>query len=101
MNTPKKMTHRLLDSVWTCEFVENDGEATILEYGCDDPEGYEREREFGQVTLRETQGRIVTALVVCDKYRPFHRANANDPDARILRVTNPQFIFSYDHLRRV
>lgn len=92
-----KATHRLLDSVWTAEYeVISESEKTIklIKYSRNDPEGYNRERELPQCTDIEAEGRIITHLMVRDKYKPFDWVSEKDCD-RIYKLINPDHVFSY------
>lgn len=93
--TTLKATNRLINSVWTLEFKQiSEAEIEIVKYSRDDQEGYDKERELPQCTLIESEGRIVTSVLIRDKYQPFGWVNAENCDKQMI-VTNPKHIFSY------
>jgi len=90
---------RLLDSVWTTEFIDHqDGTVTVLSYDRDNPLGYEKEKELPLVVLAESEGRIVHGLRVygVDAYRAGYLSGvARDEDSAFFSVLNPKHVFSY------
>lgn len=95
-----KATHRIMDSVWTLEYrLEPDDTLTILSYDRDDPEGHEKERELPQVRLVEESGRVVTAVLLWEKYSPFRATDGTVPDFAYT-VANPGRIFSWPYRQK-
>ena len=90
-----KATERLINSVWTVEYNEvSPTEVEIVKFSRDDQEGYDKERELPQFLLIEESGRIVTKLLIRDKYKPFEWVNEGNCD-REYKVVNPKHIFSF------
>ncbi len=93
--TPMKATKRLIDSVWTLEYERiGDTKARIIRYSREDPEGYDKEKELPQCTLVEGENRIVTHVLLREKYEPYEWVNKGNCDF-VLEVVNPLYIFSY------
>jgi len=81
-NTTLRATKRLLDSVWTIEFViNNDDTVTIARYDRTNAIGYEQERNLPSVRLVEDSKRNVIAISLNDDIE--------------LPVENVQNVFSY------
>ena len=92
----QKATKRLLDSVWTLEYVLNDDKTiTIVKYGRDDNEGYEKEKELPRCKIIESDEREALKVIIQDYESPFkHLANESSPH-KSYEVANKKFIFSY------
>jgi len=88
-----KATKSIIDSVWTLKFIYlGNGKIKIINYGRDDNEGYEKEKELPQCILMEAEkGRIVQSV----KIAPFEYFREGFDDADILSVINQQNVFSY------
>lgn len=83
MNKIIKVTHRLIDSVWTISYVDlGENKVELVAYNREDLDGYSRENELGKGRLVESPdgGRIVIGAII---------------DGIKKVVVNPQHIFSY------
>ena len=93
-----KATKRLLDSVWTLEYIINDDNTiTIIKYGRDDNEGYEKEKELPRCKIIEDgeRGRKALRVIIQDYKSPFqHLANESEPHSS-HDVANVKNVFSY------
>lgn len=89
----RKVTHRLIDSVWTIEFYVEHGKAVIVSYSRQDIDGYKNEYNLMQGTLIEDENRNVTKLVL----RPYEMSGwASEQNAtEAYEVANPKHIFDY------
>lgn len=91
-----KATHRLIDSVWTVEYeILSPTEIKIIRFSREDPEGYQRERELPQCTVKEENDRTFVGLYVRDKYEPFSWCSALNCDHEYT-VVNPMYVFDYN-----
>jgi len=85
-----KAANRILNSVWTLEYeCHDDDTITIINYGRDDDEGYQRERDLLRCRVYEDEGRIVREVEFAE-YAPFRFDSQG-----IYKVRNPQHVFSY------
>jgi hypothetical protein len=90
-----KATHRLIDSVWTVDFsIISPTEIIVNRFSRDDQEGYDRERELPQCTVKEDEHRRFVGLFVRDKYEPFDWCSALNCDHEYT-VVNPKHVFDY------
>jgi hypothetical protein len=88
-------TQRLIDSVWTVSYRivdEAKSEIEILSYDRDNPIGYEQEKTLNRGGLVESEGRIVTELII-EPYEPF-KSWINGSGTKYT-VINPKHIFDY------
>ena len=76
-----KATKRLIDSVWTLEYVINDNNTiTIVRHDRDDEEGILREKELPRFKIIEGEGRKALKVIIQDYKSPFcHLANDSEP----------------------
>ena len=93
IGTVQKGVKRLINSVWTVEFVPTRDGVVIIKYDRKDPEGYDREKELPQANLLEDDSRTVTGLVISDPKSASFQDNKNTDTFEVL---NPKHIFSYD-----
>lgn len=89
----RKVTHRLIDSVWTIEFYVERGKAVIVSYSKQDIAGYKNETTYMQGTIIEDENRNAIKLVL----RPYEMSGwANEENAtEAYEVANPKHIFDY------
>ncbi len=91
----RKATERLIDSVWTIEFLINEeGKAVIVKLCRDDKEGYEKEKEFMRGAVIEDHER--TAVKLC--LRPYENFGGwcNESNCtESYEIANPKHIFEY------
>ncbi|THV60740.1 hypothetical protein [Chryseobacterium candidae] len=91
-----KATKRLIDAVWTVEYEKiSEKKVKIINYSRTDPEGYEKEKQLPQCHLVETEGRIVTHLLL-KPYKAYDLWVSEKNATEIYEVENPKFIFSYE-----
>mgnify|MGYP003691197473 CR=1 FL=1 len=76
-----KVTHRLIDSVWTISFIDlGENKIELIGYNRDDVEGYANERSLGIGHLIENDDRIVVGALINNVQKT---------------VVNPKHIFDY------
>jgi hypothetical protein len=81
MNKIIKVTHRLIDSVWTISFIDlGENKIELIGYNRDDVEGYANERDLGIGHLIENDDRIVVGAFINNVQKI---------------VVNPKHIFDY------
>lgn len=89
----KKAVHRIIDSVWTVEYIQiSESAVCILKYDRKDSEGYEREKELDHGRVVEDDNRTVKGLKISD---PLKSSWDEPENTRLLNVVNPQHVFSY------
>jgi hypothetical protein len=89
-----KGVKRLINAVWTCEFVPTRDGIFILAYDRKDEEGYDKERQLHQVVLIEDDERTVTRIQISDPKIASFEENKNTD---FFKVKNPKHVFSYDN----
>jgi len=91
-----KATKRLLDSVWTLEYILNDNNTiTIIKLGRNDDEGYEKEEKLPRFKVVESGEREALKVIIQAYESPFtHLPNENNPHST-YDVANKGHIFSY------
>ncbi len=90
-----KATKRLRITVWTVEYeIVSEGKVMIIDYSCQDPEGYQYEKQLPRCHLKQTKEGIVTHLWL----KPF-KLNDNsfkkEDATEIYEVINPKVIVKY------
>ena len=85
-------TKRLIDSVWTLGFIKKGIDVEIVSYDRNNKLGYDNEKDLPQFEFIEGDDRIVTDVLIAEKYEPFRRDMF---DATRHKVVNPKYIFSY------
>jgi hypothetical protein len=91
-----KATQRLINSVWTCEFnVISDTEVEIVKHTREDPEGYEKEEEFPNFSIKETVGRVAVQLLI-KEYKAFGGFVNLSNAEKVYTIINPKYIFDYN-----
>jgi hypothetical protein len=87
-----KGVKRLINSVWTVEFIPTHDGVFIVSNTRTDPEGVEREKELHQADLIEDDKRDVHGLKLADP-----KSASFNPDENVdeFDVINPDYIFSY------
>ncbi len=92
----KKATHRLIDSVWTLEYIINDDNTiTIIKHGREDAEGYEKEKALPRFKIVENDKRLALKVIIQAYESPFtHLPNEDNPH-NCYEVANKGHIFSY------
>lgn len=86
----KLAVNRLINSVWTIEYVDNlNGSATLISYSRDDCRGYEQENELPIARLVEDGKRNVIGL------RLWLHSTPGDEAPLEFSIANPRNIFTY------
>ena len=96
----QKATKRLLDSVWTLEYIINDDNTiTIVKHDRGDSEGYEKEKELPRFKIVENEKREALRVIIQDYESPFtHLPNENNPHYA-YEVANKRHVFSYSLMK--
>ena len=76
----KLAVNRILDDVWTLEYIEENGSVNIIKHSRYHAEGVEREKELPEFSLVEDSDRNVLEVEI---------------DGCTYPVSNPRYIFSY------
>ncbi len=75
------VVQRIINSVWTMDVDIAEESVTINSFGRDNREGYLQEYELPKLGIVEDEKRNITDILI---------------DGKTYKVTNPQFIFSYE-----
>jgi hypothetical protein len=90
-------TKRLIDSVWTLGYKRvSPTEVEIVSYDRENPIGYEQEGKLDLCNTMETLdgNRVVTHVALAD-YKSFDQWASLTEPRELLKVVNPQHVFSY------
>ena len=87
-----KGVRRLINSVWTLEFIPTRDGIFIVKYDRNDDEGYEKEKELHQVNLIENENRTVVAVKISDPKPAYF---SKDENTDLFDVINQKHVFDY------
>jgi hypothetical protein len=88
-----KGVQRLINAVWTVEFIPTRDGIFIVKYSRKDEEGYDKEKDLPQTVLIEDDKRTVTGIQISDPKPASFQDNQNSDT---FTVINPDHVFSYD-----
>ncbi|EKA5635843.1 hypothetical protein OKZ62_001747 [Vibrio navarrensis] len=94
-NQTYRAVKRLIDSVWTVQFLFTDEGVHIISYSRDDEVGYVEEKRLPKAIIVEDENRIARSIKVFSPETILLEADRDDHLIGEYNVLNPKFIFSY------